>query len=250
MTPYVLLSLILALLATGNVQAAAFEARVIAVLDGDTLLVTQGGKPVKLRLAEIDAPEVGHDGRGGGSSRLQPDQPYGAEARKSLADMVMGRQVHVERRAVDVYGRIVAVVSVAGLDVNREQVRRGYAWAATGWRQSRRASVGAPPAGDSPRSHAHELMALQHEAQAARRGLWASAGNIEPAQWRKLHSSSDAARPVPAASQVAACGRKYCAEFSSCAEAKRYFVRCGGKQLDGDGDGKPCESLCVGGMKR
>lgn len=220
-----LLLLISSLFAAEAVQAGVFNAKVIAVLDGDTLLVSRGDKPVKLRLAEIDAPEKA--------------QPYGTASQKSLADMVMGKQVQVETRAVDDYGRIVASVSMAGLNVNHEQLRRGMAWEYSRFHSSR------------------ELMALQREAQLAKRGLWAGDDIVEPSKWRKQHpSTSFAASPVavssvvtsPAASVVAdasGCGKARCSMMTSCAEAKRYYARCGGKPLDGDGDGRPCEKLCA-----
>ncbi len=240
------LLLFLLLLAAGWVQAAEYEfsGKVVAVMDGDTLLVLRAGKPVKLRLAEMDAPEVGH---GSGQPNSQKDQPYGLQSRLSLVELVMGKQVQVATRAVDSYGRLVAIVSIDGLNVNHEQVRRGLAW-------------------EYSRFHSNkELMALQREAQQAKRGMWASDGNIEPSQWRKEQTSTQAATPIPfaaaavmpstsapkpEASSVKAaanpeCGKKRCFQMSSCAEAKRIFARCGDQRLDGDGDGKPCEKLCA-----
>jgi hypothetical protein len=42
-------------------------------------------------------------------------------------------------------------------------------------------------------------------------------------------------------------GRTYCSQMKSCAEAT-YFVRnCPGVEMDGDGDGVPCESQWCGG---
>lgn len=42
-----------------------------------------------------------------------------------------------------------------------------------------------------------------------------------------------------------ACGTKrYCKEMTSCQEARFYYNQCGLHQLDGDGDGVPCETLC------
>lgn len=42
-------------------------------------------------------------------------------------------------------------------------------------------------------------------------------------------------------------GRKYCSEMSSCSEAKRFLQNCPGMEMDGDGDGIPCEQqLCTG----
>jgi hypothetical protein len=37
-------------------------------------------------------------------------------------------------------------------------------------------------------------------------------------------------------------GRKYCSQMTSCAEAKSFLHYCPGTEMDGDGDGVPCES--------
>ena len=205
----------------GLAYAADFSGKVIAVMDGDTLLVMRGKQPVKVRLAEMDAPEKA--------------QPYGTASQKSLAEMVMGKQIRVESRAVDDYGRLVATVYANELNVNHEQVRRGMAWEYSHFHSNR------------------EVMALQYEAQQAKRGLWAEEGAVEPSQWRKQHPGiirlGAVVSPVsaPAATTVigAACGsKKHCSQMSSCEEARYYLAQCGIKTLDGDGDGVPCEELC------
>lgn len=194
----------------GWAQAADFSGKVIAVLDGDTLLVLRGGKPVKVRLAEIDAPETA--------------QPYGAASQQSLAALVLDKQVSVASRAVDDYGRLVAVVSIGAINVNQEQVRRGMAWEYSRFRNKR------------------ELLTLQRDAQQAGRGLWAGEA-IAPAQWRKQHPRVPTS---PRVSDGAACGnKKYCSDMISCAEARHYLADCGVVTLDGNGDGVPCEKLCV-----
>jgi len=213
-------------------NAEGFTGKVIAVMDGDTLMVMRDGHPAKVRLAEIDAPEN--------------SQPFGPASRKSLADMVKGKQVQVESRAVDDYGRLVAMIRIGKLSVNHEQVRHGMAWEYSRFHSNR------------------ELMALQHEAQQARRGLWAEEGPVEPSKWRKQHPGFPAAHPraevLPSTVTTAAaspgadiqfnsgqdCSKKHCSEMSSCEEAEHYLSLCGKKALDGDADTKPCEKLCAG----
>jgi endonuclease YncB( thermonuclease family) len=232
--------ILVALLAAGNLaQGAEFTAKVIAVLDGDTVLVKGGNSLKKIRMAGIDAPEKA--------------QTFGETSRRSLTEMVLGKQVKIASEAVDQYGRMVARLSVDGLDVNAEQIRRGMAWAATGWRQSRRAPVGVPLAGENSRFHNNrELLALQEEAKQAPRGLWAQSDPMPPWEWRKLHPSvlsepppSSVAATVARVPADPACARKRCSEMASCEEARRYFNQCGGKLLDGDGDRLPCEKLCA-----
>lgn len=44
-------------------------------------------------------------------------------------------------------------------------------------------------------------------------------------------------------------GRKHCSQMSSCSEAKQFLKNCPGMEMDGDGDGIPCEQqLCTGGF--
>ncbi|HEU0233689.1 MAG TPA: thermonuclease family protein [Gallionella sp.] len=202
-----------------GIPARTFSGKVIAVLDGDTLLVLRNNRPVKVRLAEIDAPEK--------------MQTFGETSRRSLSDMVLGKQVKVSGQAVDKYGRMVAHLGLNGLDVNAEQIRRGMAW---------------------EYSHFHGnqvLVALQEEAKQVPRGLWALSNPTPPWEWRKLHPNTIGDQPHAvnlsnATPPGAGCGsKKYCSEMASCEEARHYLTQCGIKTLDGNGDGVPCEKLCV-----
>ncbi|HLP97739.1 MAG TPA: thermonuclease family protein [Sideroxyarcus sp.] len=209
-----------------SVQAESFSAKVIAVMDGDTVLVLRGGQKLKVRMANIDAPEK--------------DQAFGKQSRESLLEMVGKKQVQIDSQAVDQYGRIVGQISVEGRSINQEQVKRGMAW---------------------EYSHYHSdktYIGLQSDAQQARRGLWTQTSPQAPWQWRKLHPSvKPAAQKQPVAQRTAPvmlydmeCGKKRrCSEMASCDEAHFYLTRCGVKPLDGNRDGEPCESLC-GGKKQ
>ncbi len=56
-------------------------------------------------------------------------------------------------------------------------------------------------------------------------------------------SSRPAADPVAPRSESFTCdGRTHCGEMRSCEEAKFFLRNCPGTQMDGDGDGVPCES--------
>lgn len=211
-----------------HAQASVFSARVLAVLDGDTLLVARDNHLVRIRLADIDAPEK--------------DQPYGMESQQSLAGMVKGREVQIAGRAMDDYGRMVADVSIDGTNVNHEQVRRGMAW-------------------EYSRFHSNRvLFAMQIEARLEKRGLWLAGDDaVEPAQWRRSHSGvptasreeGQAATETRAAPDGNLCGgKRRCAQMVSCEEARRYLAQCGPESLDGDRDGVPCEKLCADGVTR
>lgn len=195
-------------------QAETFIARVIAVLDGDTVIVQERAKKTTVRLAGIDAPE-----------KLQD---FGPASRDALAALVLNRDVQVTAKTVDDYGRVVALLQAGRVNVNEEQLRRGMAW---------------------EYSHYHAdkaLIALQTEAQRTRRGLWAGANPLPPWEFRKTHAPT---RELEAANNP--CGKKrYCSQMVSCEEARFYLTQCRVKTLDKDGDGVPCESLCVPGQKR
>lgn len=89
--------------------------RVVAVADGDTITVLDNNNnQYKIRLAGIDAPEK--------------KQAFGNMSKKSLSDLVYGKEVNVDWQKQDRYGRIVGKVLVSGTDANLEQVNRGMAW--------------------------------------------------------------------------------------------------------------------------
>jgi cold shock CspA family protein len=48
--------------------------------------------------------------------------------------------------------------------------------------------------------------------------------------------------PAPAASRFSCDGRTHCSQMTSCEEATFFQRNCPGTQMDGDGDGVPCES--------
>ena len=202
-------------------HAEEFSARVVAVLDGDTVLVKRVNKLVKVRLAEIDAPEVGHAGMGGQPPNSQKDQEYGMASKQSLSGLVLKKSVQVNSQAVDSYGRMVAHLTVDGRIINEEQLRRGMAWEYSNYHSNK------------------AYIALQDEAQKARRGLWAQASPTPPWQWRKTHAATQPQKDN-------SCGSKRrCTQMSSCDEARFYLTYCGVKFLDRNGDGTPCESLCA-----
>ena len=125
----------------------------MGVTDGDTVTVLRGREQVKVRLAEIDAPER--------------KQPFGQRSRQSLAEMVFRQDVLVIEQGKDRYGRSVGRLQLGSLDANAEQVRRGMAWVFDRYVKDR------------------SLYDLQNEARQAKRGLWADPAPVEPWEWRR-----------------------------------------------------------------
>ena len=110
-----LLTFLLLLLALPAL-AADLQGRVVGISDGDTFtLLTAGKQQVKIRLAEIDAPESG--------------QPYGNKSKQALSGLVFGKDVRVVVQTTDRYGRTVGRPYVGDLDISAEMVRMGAAWA-------------------------------------------------------------------------------------------------------------------------
>jgi len=160
------LALCLLFMAWAAVAPAAADSMhgvVIVVIDGDTVLF----KPdhygaasrafMKLRLADIDAPEK--------------DQPYGEASARALAAWVLNQPVDVDTVAIDVYGRTIARIRSGAVQVNAEMVRRGFAWAST-WSRSDAA-----------------LLDAQREARHEQRGLWGDAAPTPPWVWRRAQSA-------------------------------------------------------------
>ena len=133
--------------------AAQIQGHVIRVLDGDTLEVLQDKKPVRVRLANIDAPEKKQD--------------YGRWSTEMMKSLVAGKTVTVTYFQRDRYGRILGqVYAPDGMNVNQFMVRAGAAWV---YEQYNTDPV---------------LPVLQNEARQQKRGLWSDADPVPPWIWR------------------------------------------------------------------
>ena len=130
---------------------------IIAIADGDTLTAQCDQQQIKVRLAEIDAPEK--------------KQSFGQRSKQSLAEMCLNRRAVITPLTVDRYRRTIAHVVCNDVDANAEQLRRGMAWVYDKYVKNK------------------TLFAVQDEAQRLRVGLWGESNPIPPWVWR--HSENN-----------------------------------------------------------
>lgn len=162
--------LLIALLLTQTAVAQTFVGRVVRVEGGDLLTIQDTQRRhLKVRLAGIDAPE-----------RLQP---FGEQARTSLAALVNNREVGIVAARSDGTGRLVAKVLAADPncnhpdcpklhDVGLMQVTAGMAW-----RDRQSASRLAP-------QEREDYEIAEFNAKLRRLGLWAAKNPVPPWEWR------------------------------------------------------------------
>ena len=100
------------------VEELGFEAKVIRIIDGDTLEILVDENNIRIRLAHIDCPE------------LRKGQAFGKAAKKTLSDLCFNQIIKVEwENEIDRYGRYIAVLhTMNGMNINQEMVRQGMAW--------------------------------------------------------------------------------------------------------------------------
>ena len=206
--------------------------RVVGIADGDTLTcLTADKKQERIRLRGIDAPER--------------KQPYGARSTQSLSDLTFGKTATVHWNSRDRWGRIIGAIWVEPadcigcgptLDAGRAQIASGMAW----WFKRY--------AKQQPLEERLSYEFEEKEARARRIGLWLDPQPIPPWDWRKSGMQTSAKRPVIGEIAAHRCGAKrYCEEMTSCEEARLNMEQCGARSLDGDGDGRPCETVCSSG---
>lgn len=147
------LAIVVAALALPS-QGAEFRAKVIGIVDGDTIEVLHNGRPERVRLVGIDAPER--------------NQAFGSRARQFTGKQAFGQIVTVRSAGSDPYRRTLGeVILPDGRSLNRELVANGLAW------HYRRFSAD------------RDLARLEGEARAARRGLWSDPNPIPPWEFRR-----------------------------------------------------------------
>jgi micrococcal nuclease len=103
---------------SGQVRARVgtrFEARIVSIVDGDTVdAVPLGSKgTIRIRLHGVDAPERG--------------EPFSSAATRSTRVLLFDQRVSIDGRDVDRYGRLVARVSVRGEDASTALLMAGLA---------------------------------------------------------------------------------------------------------------------------
>jgi micrococcal nuclease len=123
---------------------------VARVIDGDTLLLTNG---LRVRLIGVDTPETKHPD--------EPVDPLGVEATEFVRKQIGSSSVRLEfdRQRLDRYDRLLAYVWLPdGKLLNAEVIRAGYSAAVTGYpyRQDRK----------------RDFLEAEAQARAAARRMW------------------------------------------------------------------------------
>ena len=130
-------------------------AKVIAIKDGDTVVVLLGDNSQKtLRLAEVDCPESG--------------QPFGKNAKDFTSLQIFGKEIMFKETNTDRYGRSIAKIYY---DHNKylsaEIIKAGFGW----WYFKY--------------SDDKNLGFLENQARKDKRGLWSHPHAIAPWDWRQ-----------------------------------------------------------------
>jgi len=125
----------------------------IQVVDGDTIRAEAKGEEIKIRLVEIDAPEI--------------NQPFGAQSKNFLNKLLYKKDVTLIAQGEDRYGRTLGEIYANGESANALMIKSGFAWVYDRYVK------------DS------SLYKYQDQAKAENLGLWRAKDPIAPWVWRK-----------------------------------------------------------------
>ena len=125
----------------------------IRVVDCDTIRAEAKGKEIKIRLVEIDAPEM--------------NQPFGAQSKNFLNSLLYEKDVTLISQGEDRYGRVLGNLFSNELNVNMLMVKFGFAWVYDKYAKN------------------SSLYKYQDQAKAKNLGLWQTKDPIAPWVWRK-----------------------------------------------------------------
>lgn len=134
--------------------AKTVTGKVVAVKDGDTIVVLSARQQYTIRLDGVDCPEL--------------KQPYGRKARQFTSGQVFGSIVSVRITGRDRYRRYLGKVFYSkGRNLERELLRAGLAWHYKYYNKDK------------------TLADLETVARAKRLGLWADPQPIPPWVYRR-----------------------------------------------------------------
>lgn len=142
---------------TTESQWAVLSGKVIGIKDGDTIEILYNGKPLTVRLAHIDCPEI------------RKSQPFGRAAKQYVSDQCFGQMVTIRHhQEYDRNKRLIGeVINEKGINVNKALVRVGLAWHYTKY------------------STDPDYARLEQSARMQRIGVWSESAPVAPWEWRK-----------------------------------------------------------------
>lgn len=145
---------ILLLLFVTTLHADELRGKVVSVADGVTITILDADKVQhKSHLQGIDAPEK--------------KQAFGTKSKERLTEKVAGKEVVVQWKEKDRYGRIVGDVHLGKQNINLEMVQDGLAWHYKQYSDSK------------------ELAEAEVAARKAKNGLWTDKEPQPPWEFRK-----------------------------------------------------------------
>ncbi|MDH3976703.1 MAG: thermonuclease family protein [Deltaproteobacteria bacterium] len=193
----------------GLVVSLPFVSKNKKYTDGDTVEILFQGQTSRVRLANIDAPEM--------------DQPSGSKAKEFLDSLIAGRVVWVVEHGIDENYVPLVRIYLDELDINKFMLEYGFAWYTNEY------------------SDDAELLTIMEEAKRLKKGIWSFPDQVPPWEWRKRKREKKSSGNTTDFN----CGQKRrCWQMGSCEEAMFYLNTCGVTSLDGDRDGVPCEKIC------
>jgi micrococcal nuclease len=103
------------LLCSASVHAEDFRGRIVGISDGDTISVIHYGSAERVRTNGNDASEK--------------CQAFGNKSKQFVSAMAFKKEVKVEIKGQDRYGRTIAYVILPdGRNLHHEVVKAGFAW--------------------------------------------------------------------------------------------------------------------------
>ena len=134
--------------------SAEEEIKIVRVIDGDTVLAESRGTEIKIRLSEIDAPEMG--------------QPFGTNSKKCLSELIRENSgLKFKSDGQDGYGRSLGWLMADQINLNYEMVKRGCAWVYDRYVVDK------------------TIYSFQNGARLKKLGLWRSQNPVKPWIWRR-----------------------------------------------------------------
>lgn len=89
------------------------------VIDGDTVILKRAGIFIRVRLADIDAPEIGQKAFSG--------EPIGNWSKLHLEKLILNKRVMFKQKAKDQYNRHLGTIFYKGKNINIKMVQDGHA---------------------------------------------------------------------------------------------------------------------------